>query len=309
MKKFLRWKPVQFATYLVVRFLAMVVNMFPLSHASRVGRVVGQLLHALDLKHRKIAAKNLERAGHRGSIPRMIRRVYREIGLGAVEMLMLPRMLQYQRFSRFVTLRNFDVFDRELARGKGVIVVIAHQGNWEIGGLATCLAGYPLHSLARPIENPYLDRWVLQSRTSTGQRIIPKYNALQAMIRVLKSNGMLVIQADQDAKQMGVLANFFGRPASTIRSPALLSLKYDAPIVPVEIYRENGHHYAVTSEPLYPADFRALPDPVRAITQAFTTRLEEFVRRHPEQWNWLHRRWKSYDRGQMVEEPAESAAG
>lgn len=290
-------KILHYLLYLVIRSIAMVGNMFPIAYAPRIGRVIGEFLHAVDRKHRRIATKNLERAGHPGSIPRMIRRVYRNVGLGVIEWLMIPRMLQYHRFSKYVVLKNFDVFDRELARGKGAIAVIAHQGNWELGGLAVCLAGYPLHSLARPIDNPYIDRWVTKFRTSTGQRIIPKWNALQTMIRVLKGNEILVIQADQDAKKMGVLANFFGRPASTIRSPALLSLKYGSPIVPVEIYRENGMNFAVVSEPIYPAGMD-----VKSLTQAFTTRLEEFVRRHPEQWNWLHRRWKSYDRGQMVEE-------
>lgn len=292
----------KYAVYLLLRALAAVGNMFPLREARKVGAAIGDFLHFVDRKHRRIAAKNLERAGMPLSL---IPRVYRQIGIGVIEWVQMPRMLRY---GGFVRLHKFDIFDRELAKGKGLIAVIAHQGNWEIGGLGVCLAGYPLHSLARPLDNEYIDRWVTQFRTSTGQRIIPKYNALQEMIRVLKSNGILVIQADQDAKQMGVLANFFGRPASTIRSPGLLSLKYGAPIVPVEVYREGSVTHAVASDPIYPADYKGRPDAVKAMTQAFTARFEEFVRRHPDQWSWIHRRWKSYDRGQMVEEPAESPA-
>jgi len=163
-------------------------------------------------------------------------------------------------------------------------------------GLAVCAAGHPLHSLARPIENPWIDGYLTRFRTQTGQQIISKYRALGEMIRVLQKNEILIIQVDQDARSHGVYVDFFGRPASTHRSPALLSLKYGTPIVVANIYREGGLHHCVLSDPILPEAYRTQPDPVRALTQAFTAKFEEFVRSRPDQWFWVHDRWKTAER-------------
>jgi len=195
-----------------------------------------------------------------------------------------------------VKLVRYDVFDRCAAEGRGVIVVIAHLGNWEIGGVATTLAGYPIQSLAKPIANPWIEEYLKKVRTLTGQKIIPRDRALGEMIRVLQRGGMLVVQIDQDARQSGVYVNFFGRPASTHRAPATLSLKYNVPIVMVNTYREEQMNYAVCSDPIHPDAFRGAPDPVKALTQAYSARLEEFIRQHPEQWLWTHDRWKTAER-------------
>ncbi len=299
-----RTVPVQLFLYLLVRVVVMVICMFPYRMAPAIGRVLARTLRFLDRKHSRIAAKNLERS--RGVVPpdgvtAFIDRVYDHIGLGFVEMLMIPRLMELHEFSRYVRLERFEVIDRVLREGRGVIVVIGHQGNWELIGLAVTLAGYPLNSLARPVENPWLDRYLLRFRTQTGQRIIPKYNALGDMIRALRRNELLVIQVDQDARKSGVFVNFFGRPASTHRSPALLSLKYGTPIVVADIFREDGLHRCVVSDPIYPNPFRSSPDAVRELTQAFTARLEEFVRAHPEQWFWVHDRWRTPERRPTAE--------
>jgi KDO2-lipid IV(A) lauroyltransferase len=294
--RLVRWPPLQFFVYGLVRSVAMIVVMFPYSSAPVLGRYIGWLVRWIDAKHRSLAAKNLERTRFTNDIPGMILRIYENIGRGIVEMLMLPRIVRNQKWKEHIQFHGLEILGQIQAQGRGVIVVIGHLGNWELAGLAINAMGYRLHSLARPIDNPYINRWILQGRTSTGNVIIPQVGALPEMIRVLKNRGILVIQVDQHAGGSGILVDFFGRPASTVRSPALLSLKYGSPIVPVEIYREEGMNFGRCSSPIYPGTFRDVSDPVRAITQEFTTRLEGFVRQHPEQWLWLHRRWKSADR-------------
>src|SRR6185436_15450400 len=143
---------------------------------------------------------------------------------------------------------------------------------------------------------PWIEEYLKKVRTLTGQKIIPRDRALGEMIRVLQRGGMLVVQIDQDARQSGVYVNFFGRPASTHRAPATLSLKYNVPIVMVNTYREEQMNYAVCSDPIHPDAFRGAPDPVKALTQAYSARLEEFIRQHPEQWLWTHDRWKTAER-------------
>jgi KDO2-lipid IV(A) lauroyltransferase len=265
--------------------------------------VLARIIRLVDRKHVRIARKNLERSSgvcppH--EIPPFIARVYEHVGLGFIEMLKVRRYLTFEGISRYVNLVRFDILRRCEQEGRGVIVVIGHLGNWEIGGLATTLAGYPIHSLVRPLNNPWMDRYLQHFRTQTGQKVIPRDQALGAMIRILRGGGMLVVQVDQDARELGVFVNFFGRPASTHRAPATLSLKYDSPIVLVNTYREKGINYAVCSEPLYPGTFRGDPDPVKALTQAYSSRFEDFVRQHPDQWFWMHDRWKSAERAARI---------
>lgn len=297
--RFYEVRPVQFLLYLVLRVLIMVIDMFPYRAAPSISKVLGGIIRTIDRKHVRIAAKNLEKS--RGvcpadQIPAFIEKVYDSVARGFIEMLMLPRLMKRRQVSNYVTLVRYDVFDRCLKEGRGVIVVIGHLGNWEIGGLATTLAGYPIQSLNRPIENPWIDRYLLRFRTQTGQRMISRDRALGEMIRVLQKGGMLVVQVDQDARQVGVYVNFFGRPASTHRAPATLSLKYNTPIVLVNTYREGLMNYAVCSDPIYPDAYRDRPDPVKALTQAYSDRFEECVRQHPEQWFWMHDRWKTAER-------------
>jgi KDO2-lipid IV(A) lauroyltransferase len=292
-------RPVQYLLYLVLRSVIMVIDMFPYRMAPPIAKILAWIIRMVDRKHVRIAAKNLENSlgvCPTEEIPAFIRKVYRHVALGFVEMLMLPRLMKCHAIARYVQLVRYDIFDQLSKEGRGVIVVIGHLGNWEIGGLATTLAGYSIQSLARPIDNPWIDRYLKRFRTQTGQKMISRDRALGEMIRVLQRGGMLVVQIDQDARQLGVYVNFFGRPASTHRAPATLSLKYNAPIVLVNTYREDNLNFAVCSEPFYPAAFRDCADPVKSLTQAFSDRFEVFVRQHPEQWFWMHDRWKSAER-------------
>jgi KDO2-lipid IV(A) lauroyltransferase len=292
-------RSVQLFLYLILRAMVMVIDMFPYRMAPEISKLLARAIRLIDRKHVRIAAKNLENSSEvcsHDQIPAFIAKVYQHVGLGFVEMLMIPRLMKRHQISRYVKLMRYDIFDRFIEEGRGVIVVIGHLGNWEIGGLATTLAGYPIESLARPIDNPWIDRYLSRFRTQTGQKMIPRDHALGDMIRVLRRGGMLVVQIDQDARHVGVYVNFFGRPASTHRAPATLSLKYDVPVVLVNTYREESLNYAVCSDPIYPGTFRDRTDPVKALTQAYSDRFEEFVRQHPDQWFWVHDRWKTAER-------------
>ena len=295
--KWRRTPPVQLFLYALLRAVLLVAGAVPASAARRFGGALGRLLQFVDRTHRRVAVKNLERS--RGvcapdEIPEFVDRVYGNMGLTFVEMMRIPKIID--EIGRHVRLERFHVVDDVRRRGKGMITVIGHLGNWELIGLAVCAAGHPLHSLARPIENPWVERYLHRFRTQTGQKIISKYEALGDMIRVIRNNEILIVQVDQDARKHGIYVDFFGRPASTHRSPAVLSLKYGTPIVVADIFRRDGLHYCVLSDPILPDDFRSRPDPVRALTQAYTEKFEACVRAHPDQWFWLHDRWKTAER-------------
>lgn len=303
----LRWPPLQLALYLVLRSVVMVVSMFPFEKAPDIAKLLAWILRAIDRKHVRIALKNIEASrGHlqTGDPKRFVRRVYRHLALGFIEMLMIPRIVQRGALESLVRFQGFDTMNALLKEDRGVIVVVGHLGSWEFIALAGPRAGYRLNSVARPIENPWIDRYLNRFRTSTGQELISKYDAVGAMIRALKRKEILVVQIDQDARHAGVFVKFFGRPASTHRSPAVLALKYGSPILPLNIYREGGLHHAVAGEPIRPDDFRGHADPVKAIVQAYTEQFEDFVRAHPDQWFWLHDRWKTAERVARVDPQA-----
>lgn len=293
-----RWAPVQFALYLLLRAAISAIALCPDGRAPRLARLLGRLALLIDRRHARVARKNLENT--RGlcppeRIPAFIGRVYENVALLCVEMVLTDRSLRSRRLEERSSLERFHVVNEVLSRGRGMIVVIGHLGNWELIGLAVTRSGIPLHSIARPVENPWVDRWLTRFRTRTGQEIIPKRRALGSMVRALRRNETLIIQVDQDARREGVIVDFLGRPASTHRSPAVLALKYGTPIVVADIYRAGGLHHCVLSDPILPEDFRDAADPVRALTQAYTARVEECVRAHPDQWFWVHDRWKSVE--------------
>ena len=288
----------QLPAYLVLRVVVMVAGMFPYRMAPGLATVLGRILYLVDRKHVRIAVKNLYRT--RGicapdEIPAFIRRVYRHVALSFIEMLMIPRLMKHGQISKYVNLVD-EPFRRCVREGRGGIIVIAHLGNWEVIGVAAALAGHPNHALMRPIDNPWIDAYLRRFRTQTGQAVIPRDRALAQMIRVIQRNKLLIVQVDQDARDAGVYVNFFGRPASTHRAPATLALKYNCPLVIANVYREGLINHMIIDEPLYPDAFRDAPDPVKALTQAYTDRLETFIRQHPEQWFWMHDRWKTAER-------------
>lgn len=296
-------RPVFFLQYVLLRYIILLLSPFTMPAVLQFGKRLGMALHFMDVKHRGIAYQNMERSNgpwsHSDRL-RIIREVYQHIGISLMEALFATRFLSRDRISRYVSFENDHYLEETLRAGKGVIAVIGHLGNWELCGLAFSWAGYPLNSVARPIENPYLNRYLEQFRTSKGQTIIVKYNALPAMTGTLRENRILVIEVDQDVRQKGVFVDFLGRPAATTRSPALLSLRYGIPIMPVNIHRDRlypVHHRVVFDPPIYPQAVDRAADKVHALTQLYTSRFEAFVREHPGQWLWIHRRWKTQPEG------------
>ncbi|HZL70811.1 MAG TPA: lysophospholipid acyltransferase family protein, partial [Planctomycetota bacterium] len=288
----------QVAMYLLLRYVIAALDIFSYDLARRVGKLIGRIMYVLDTKHRKIAAKNIERAEgmpkRTREIHRLVRRVYEHFAVGAIETLLIPRMMARGDLDRIVKLENFHLLDEALAKGRGVIVVLAHMGNWEVAGLAVSRKGYDLSSIARPIENPFMDAYVNRLRKSTGQEIIPKHRAVRSMAESLKANKILAILADQNARKNGVFVPFFGRPASTVRSPALMALKYGAPIYAVNLFRSGRNEYRCIMTPEIPTPKAGDREKViEKITADVTARLEGFIREHPEQWMWLHARWKT----------------
>ena len=287
--------PIEYAIYLVVRIVLMVVHLFPYRAVFWLGPILGKIYQCMGRKRFRIARKNVELARdlvEPEDIPAFLDRVYRNIGICTMEILMIPRLIARKELQGTFRLERYDVFDRCREEGKGVIAVIGHLGNYELGGVVATMSGYPMNALARPVVNRYIDAFLTQYRSAGGNRIISIDNPIGAMIKVLRRNEILIIEIDQDAKLDGVLVDYFGRPASTYRSAALFSIKYGAPIVIADIYREGRQNVCVIQDPIRPDAFKDRPDGVEALTQVVAKQFEECVRRHPDQWFWVYDRWR-----------------
>jgi KDO2-lipid IV(A) lauroyltransferase len=182
-----------------------------------------------------------------------------------------------------------------MTNGRPAMIVTGHLGNWELAGFALGLFGFRTYAVARPLDNPYLDDYLRRFREKTGQKVLAKKGDYDQITDLLKTGGVLATLADQDAGERGLFVDFFGRPASTHKAIALMALEFDVPLVVVGVPRVSTapmHYHVIVEEVIEPSEFAERPDAVRAITQRCTTALERVIRRYPEQYFWLHRRWK-----------------
>jgi KDO2-lipid IV(A) lauroyltransferase len=224
----------------------------------------------------------------------LVRAVYRHFCRLLVQIIHVPQLLNVSNWKQHVEMGNWDGLIDVLLKGRPVLMVTGHFGNWELGGYIMGLIGFPPHAVARPLDNRFLDSFLRSFRERTGQRLLAKHGDLERMQELLDQGGVIATLADQDAGQRGCFVDFFGRPASTHKAIAILSLEYNVPLVVVGVVHvgEPLLYRAEVEDVILPEDYAKQPDAVRAITQRFTSGLERIVRRHPEQYFWLHRRWK-----------------
>ena len=285
--------------YLLFRSFETAVLSLPYPTAVAVSRHFGAFVHAVDRKHRKTGRKNLARAFPEWPERRIrasLRRTYEHFTLVIFEMFFTQRLVRRSNLDRYATFVGYENVERALAEGKGLIVVVGHFGNWEFAAYAGALRGMRLTSIARPLNNRWINDHLVRMRTQTGQEVVYKRDALRRMIGCLREERVLVIPSDQNVRENGVFVPFFGRPASTQRSAALLSLKYGAPLLVATHHRTTPgrfHHRIEFSPPLYPAQFDRAEDPLQEMTAQFTRRLEGKIREHPQQYLWMHKRWKT----------------
>jgi len=269
--------------------------------ALALARALARLVYRIDRRHRLVAADNLRRAFSdldEAAIDRLVRATYLHLVTMLVEIIRLPRKLNRSNLKAHVQLADpaeLEPVKTRIAPERPCLVVTGHFGNWEVLSYVFGMAGYRGGVIARRLDNPYLDRFLARFRRSTGQELLDKNKDYHRILEFLSQGIGLGIVGDQDAGPRGLYVDFFGRPASTIKSIALLSLNYRAPIF-VRGAARIGHplKYVMYLEDLIlPEDYDHRPDAARAITERFTQAIERLVRRHPEQYFWLHRRWKS----------------
>ncbi len=284
--------------YLLAMAFAKGLHYLPPMLAYPAGEGLGALAYRLDRRHRVIAHENLRRAfGGQLSdraIAGLARSTFVNLGRTLVETCRIPKITR-DNFERFVRIEGYEHFKRAKERGRGVMYITAHLGSWELLPVVSALMGEPLSIVARPLDNPYLDRAINGLRARFGTRVLPKKRAMPTLLRALHRGESIGILIDQNITwKEGVFVDFFGLPACTALAPALLALRTDASVLPAAIFR-NGrdHHTIVVGEEISLIRTGRLKTDLVANTAAFTEAIEAFVRREPAQWLWLHRRWKT----------------
>ncbi|GAB4388267.1 MAG: lysophospholipid acyltransferase family protein [Thermodesulfovibrionales bacterium] len=270
--------------------LALPLAVLPMGVAMKAGELLGLLAFGLWRSRRRIAVENIRAASARepfGAAPEAIaRRNFMHMGRSLAEVIKVYYGLG-RGLVEAVDIRGEEHFSKAAARGKGVIFVTGHCGNWELMALAVASRVAPVGVVARPLDNPFLNRRLERVRQSYGGAVIYKKGALRNIISMLKAGGAVGILMDQSVlPEEGVLIDFLGRPAWTTRMPAALSRRTSSPVLPIFIRRTPRGH-AVTIHP----EVELSGDDERD-TASLSSYVERHIRENPAEWLWIHRRWK-----------------
>ena len=299
-----RNKFLDYLAYLGLRAFAMSVHMFGWEANYRTARWIGNMLYRFDRRHRRRALEHLRRsfpAWSEQQRRRVAQASMRNLVYLGLEVLFTTRLITPGRWRRHIALTNMaDTIRLLLERKTGAIMLTGHFGNWEVVGYTMAALGFPSVSIARRLDNPYIDRYIFGIRQKAGQLILDKRGATQAAPGVLDSRGVVGFIADQDAGRKGAFVDFFGRKASTYKSIALLAMQQQVPVIIGYCKRlDEQYHFELGIERvMYPQEWADKDDPMMWITQEYTTALEGIVRRAPEQYLWVHRRWKHRPKGE-----------
>jgi Kdo2-lipid IVA lauroyltransferase/acyltransferase len=292
--------------YVGLRLVSMVLHTFPVDANLKTAELLGNFMYRVDRRHRQRAEGNLRRSFPDLSEPHrraLARRSMQQLFKLFVEVLFTTRLIRLDTWPRYVELQNFRSVVELLVRNQGVILLTGHYGNWEVLGYVLATLGFETTSVARPLDNPYVNEWLLGVREKQGQRIIDKKGATTEVAPLLSRGGAVGCIADQNAGSKGLFVEFFGRKASTYKSIGLLAMEYNVPVV-IGYARRFGEGFRFTvgaQDIIYPEDWKSQDDPLRYITQRYTKGIEDFVREDPGQYLWVHRRWKTRPKGEAPE--------
>lgn len=282
--------------YGIVRTVRGTLRALPHARARALGRPLGELLWWVSSKRRGIARANLERALPDlppAEIPRLARASFHHLGAATCDALSASRFDLVSLCQR-VRYEGWEHLENAKARGKGYIVLSAHLGCWEIAALIAGAYFGPLHVVGRPLDNPHLDRDLEALRARFGNKSIPKRGAARGMVRALLDKGVVGILIDQRVKpHEGIRVPFFGQPATTSPLLARLALRFQVPVVPIFAFPEpDGRYLFLARPPIEPQGRDDSEEDIAAMTRTYLEACEKEIRHRPEQWMWLHERWK-----------------
>jgi KDO2-lipid IV(A) lauroyltransferase len=273
------------------------IGLIPRTTAVHAANWLGRLWFAADRRHREIAVSNIGRVFGGQMTPQQIRAMARSVFCSLVRIVFeigWSLRLNHTDIRKHFRFSGMHHLQAALGEKKGVLVLTGHIGNWELLPLAMGQVGLPVSAMYRPLEFEPLDRFFISQRSRYGARLLAKRRAMRGMLSALHNNELIGMLLDQNARvKDGVFVDFFGSPACTGKGMALLARRTGAPVVPVFLVRENGH-YRVECHPALPKiQTRDKTKDIEAATALYNKVIEDMIRRYPQQWFWVHHRWKT----------------
>ena len=255
------------------------------------------LFYHVGLKNRLITLHNLMRSfpeKDKKEIIKIAKGVYRHFAIVAAEFFDMPTITK-DNIDKWGDVEGLENYEAAIAKGKGVLSIVAHFGNWEILPVGIPIYAKPIHIVYRPLDNPVIDNMVEYVRTKSGNELIPKGGSGKQIMELLKQNQIIGILSDQNVDLLeGVFVDFFGRPACSGKGLAVMAMRSGAPVIAIFPARQKSGRYKAIVKPAIEAvntgDYDA---DIVTNTQRFTKVIEEIVREYPDQWFWFHQRWKT----------------
>ncbi len=295
--------------YLALRILVLVLCMFKVETNLRTACFLGRMLWKYYHRGRDRALDNL-----RASFPEKDqqwiwqtgRRSFEHMAMLAIDVLSAPRLVKKQNWRDYSYFKNAEYAKWLMKEGKGLLLVGGHYSNFEIMGYMLGLFGFNVYSIARPLDNRFISKYLYGVRQRAGQKIIDKKGATAMMDQITADGATLCFIADQDAGRKGVFVDFFGRKASTYKSIGLLAIANNIPIgVGYSRRVDNRFYFEIgVNRIILPEEWADKDDPLKWVTQEYTKAIEDFVRQDPSQYWWLHRRWKHRPKEELQQDQA-----
>src|SRR6187402_2931806 len=284
------------AEYAALRSAVAAVERLSFANAGGIGERIGRLGYAPLGIRRAVVEKQL-RAALPGideqEVQRIARAAYGHLGRTSIETAVLPSYSAAEIIDLFEAVHGWDIVEQKIALGKGLILVTGHLGNWELGGAYIAARGLPIDAVARHMANPLFDRYLTSTRHRIGMTVVHDEDAVRRVPRSLRSGRAVAFLVDQGAVGLAsTWVPFFGRFAKTPRGPAVFALRLKTPLLFACSLRQPDGRFVIHFEPVPVEATGTLDADVDRIVASYTSTLERWVRRAPEQYFWHHRRWK-----------------
>lgn len=283
------------AEYMLYRVIARIADSGDNRRARRMGERLGAFASVVLKGRSRMAMRNLAKTFPEKSDEerrQILRQCWRHFGRVSMDFLRF-RHLTREQLQEICVVDGWEKLDRAIAMRRGVLLLSAHFGNWELGGSFLAMIGLKTTTVARKLDNELLDRDLYAARTGAGMELVDRRKAARPLLRTLEQKGVVVLLMDQAVQQQeGILVPFLGRPAWTTPAPAKLALRFNSPIVYVFVYPDGEKWRIEISEPMIPADLPREKQTAEALTELMNDVISDRIRRHPELWLWMHNRWK-----------------
>ncbi|MDA8138213.1 MAG: lysophospholipid acyltransferase family protein [Desulfobacteraceae bacterium] len=284
--------------YRAVVALFSFLGRLPRSMRDRLASSLGGLIFKLDRKHRRIAIQNLNLAFGEEKTPAEIFRIARQVFENLIRVVFevgWSLSLPWDQFSKYIRVIGLEEYRQALAKGRGVLFLLAHFGNWELLPIIGLLGQIPVRTVYRKLDAPFLERFFKENRCRYGGQVIATHRgAARDIYRELRKGFPVAMLMDQNVDWYdGVFVDFFGQRACTNKGMALLAIKSQAPVVPVFLIRRPDGFDAVFGPELPVIQTGDRTKDIEENSQLYNLVIETYARRYPEQWFWVHQRWKT----------------